>query len=190
MLSLKKSTIRNIDVLNKRNSDFKNKKKVKKVIIIIASVLLVTVIAVFIALDAYGIKRFIFPTPRENEAQMSISRELSSEKIRLENLNLQLTAKENDLMQKETELFEKQAEVDALSTQLSTKLEDIQSLTRLYEKMDSQKSANIMLKYPDREVIANILKNMNKTKAAEILSAMDDDSAAELLQMLLPEGGY
>lgn len=160
--------------------------------IVITSIitLIILVVAVILYYDIGGVYSRIFTNNYLDEGHQNIAYKKETDKDKLEHLNIELDIKEKELLERETNLLEKEKEVEILLEQLSAKFEDIQNMTRLYEKMDAQKASSIMLKAQEKEINASILKHMNKTKAAEILSAMDDSSAAEILYMLLPEVDY
>lgn len=158
--------------------------------IMVIVILLLVVFAVMAALNVYGIGDGFSLSDIAGIAtgtQQSIDKqrkENEEEKSKLAALSTNLSAREDELNQKEQELQQKEADLDELKNQLQLQITDVQDLTKLYEKMAPSKAASIMLRYPDEEVVASVIKNMGSAKASEILSAMEPSKAAQLLYRL------
>lgn len=116
--------------------------------------------------------------------------ELEKEKIlqlqtKLDTIRTDLELREKELTERETELMQREEEIESLQLQLSQKVDDIKSISKLYENMDAQRAAQILTELDDVETVILILKNIKKEKTADILENMDPKTAAYITNKML-----
>ena len=81
--------------------------------------------------------------------------------------------------------MQREEEIESLQLQLSQKVDDIKSISKLYENMDAQRAAQILTELDDVETVILILKNIKKEKTADILENMDPKTAAYITNKML-----
>lgn len=180
------------------------RKSRKSVIIFILVAIVIASLAFIYLLNIGGIKtntvkllNSIFKKSADREVMREIETQKTMEQIQLEKekisyaqtkLNeakLEIDTKQKELEDRETELLEREKEIDQLEEQLSRKVEDIKNVSKLYEQMDAERAAEILMEIENMDTIIAILKNIKKENTAEILENMDPKTAANITNMML-----
>ena len=68
---------------------------------------------------------------------------------------------------------------------LSTRIDDIKQIAKMYENMDSEQAALVLSEIEDNTQVIQILKNMSRQKSAEILGLMEPKRAADITNVML-----
>ena len=68
---------------------------------------------------------------------------------------------------------QRENEIEILQKELSSQMEDIKQVAKLYENMYAEQAASILSEIEDNSRVIQILKNMSKQKSAEILGLME-----------------
>ncbi len=124
------------------------------------------------------------PQQLEKEEHEKAVKLLQEERSNLDQLANNLASWELQLKAKEEELMEKELAIEELQQRLDTRLQNVQDLVSYYEKMDAEQAVNIMDNISDNQLLIVVLKNMKEQKCAEILAAMDPRKAARLIETM------
>jgi flagellar motility protein MotE (MotC chaperone) len=187
----------------KKPKDKRNYKIWRILLVIIIAVALTLGIGIAFNLGGMGVKTnnflagipiansFIKPVQQaktaeelKKESQESAMKMLEQERTNLEELSDNLAAWELQLKAKEEELMEQKEAVAELQQRLDTRLHNIEELVSYYESMDASDAVNILNNISDNELIIVILKNMKQQKCSEILAAMEPRKAARLIEIM------
>ncbi|WP_026485917.1 MotE family protein [Caldanaerobius polysaccharolyticus] len=123
-----------------------------------------------------------------SSTQEKIAKEMDyirSEKLKLQQRENQLNAKEADIKTQQEKLMKLQKSLDDREKLLNSKEVQIKDLVKYYENMDPQSAASILEKMQDSNQVALILKNMQKSSAAQIMQNMNPDTAAKITQIMM-----
>jgi len=174
------------------------KKKIEVAVLTFLTVILICLtIALAFIYDIGGIRSIAFNQVenRQEEFQKDVNKDnenlfasqqarLDERKKQLEKLEMELNAKSSELAKKEEELKRLIEEAETSKKAIEEKKNDIQSVVKTFENMNSEDAAKILMQYQDKNKVVEIIKKLNYTKSAEILSSMTPSFAAELLQLM------
>ena len=174
------------------------KKKGKAIVIIFLTILLISLILTLsfvfnigeikdIVLNQVKNKQEEFQEDvnRDNENLFALQQaKIDEQKKHLEELERRLNAKSSELAKKEEELERLIEEAEASKAAIEKQKNDIQTVVKTYENMESEDAARILMQYQDKTKVVQIISMLNHTKSAEILSSMTPSFAAELLQLM------
>lgn len=168
---------------------------------VIAFIVIFILLAAFVAcfyLDVAGIrtKTADFIAPATYDAQKEEEERKNLEYFEEQNAQIELKKKElaqleAELKQRESAIIEKEQEiiirvqgVEKREIDIDSKERDVRSVAKIYEDMDEEVAAKILMRYEDKNEVAQIVKNLSDEKAADILSEMDTSYAAGLLRIV------
>lgn len=168
-----------------------NVKKTKKggvgkvIFIIIMCIILSALVACFY-LDVGGVRtktaKFIAPKKseieqmaetEENQKLFDLQQEqIAQKKQELDDKEAELAKRDAELTQAEQDMQAKANTVEGREKQINSTEQNIKNVARIYEEMDADVAAKILMSYEDKNEVARIMKMISDQQAAEILSAM------------------
>lgn len=180
-----------------------NIRKSKKGIIgkVIAFIVIFVVLAAFAAcfwFDVGAIRTktadFLMPgatvSKREVEYNESI-KSIETQQTHILEEKKALDVRESELDAREAAVAAKEAELNLISenvtekqTEFENKERSVRDVAKIYEDMDADVAAKILMRYDDKNEVAQIVKNLSDEKAADILSEMDTSYAMGLLRVV------
>ena len=133
---------------------------------------------------------FIENIYKDNFEETGEDKELQSLKWQLDKLKSkeeQILQLEDAIKKREIDLLDKEEELDGLIEEneilkknLTSQLENLNEVVKLYETMEPQNAARL-LEEAEIDFAAYIVKNMNRDTAAEVLSLISTKKAADII---------
>jgi len=182
------------DVSNKKGMNGKSGAKAKKkghtgLIVFFAFLLTIALLGACYVLNVGQVKDIVSNmfVNKQTEAQSQVNEDnqklLKTQQTKLDKKEAELNAKATELDTKEKSLQELQTQLNALKDELNGQKKEYKSIAKIYETMDSESAANILMQYTDKNQVAQIIMQLSNTKSAEILAAMTPSFASQLLKM-------
>lgn len=124
------------------------------------------------------------PNPIDEEAYVELQANYQQAESELEGLKEQVKKleEEKEELNKEKEEIEKEKEKE-VEEEANAPHRELKDLVRMYERMSSQKAADIIVKLNDAEALM-ILTNMKPDTASGILEKMEPEQAAKYTSMM------